>query len=264
MATERNYILKDTALDDETARLALLEEMADPFTIRRLGGLSIAPGSRCLEVGAGRGSIPRWLSERVGPDGHVVAADIDPRFLTSLPDNVEVRTLDIGTDDLEPATYDVVHCRSLLLHLPDPRSALRRMATCLCPGGSLLAEEPDFGLMSFGGHPDGQWSTELNHRIFAALAAAKVGDAYFGRMLPGLVVEAGLELIGTEHHTLVSRAGELPTELHRLSMAGMAQRLVSGGLVSEADLDRLYAMMGAPSTVATTATQVAVWGRRPA
>ena len=34
-----------------------------------------------LEIGAGGGSIARWLAERVGPTGSVLATDIDPRFI---------------------------------------------------------------------------------------------------------------------------------------------------------------------------------------
>ena len=262
MAEEPRYILADNQMDAESVRLALLEEIFDPLTARRHEGLNIAPGSRCLEVGAGRGSIARWLSGRVGPDGRVVAADIDCRYLTGLPDNVEVRTLDIRSEELEATTYDLVHCRGLLLHLPDPMSALRRMTSCLVPGGLLVAEDADYGLLSFGGHLDGQWCTELNHRIFAALAAAKVVDTYFGRALPGLVVDAGLELMGIEHVTLCSRAGEPGTEFHRLTMHGMAPGLIASGLVTEADLARLDAIMRSPCTVATTITQVAVWARR--
>jgi tRNA A58 N-methylase Trm61 len=38
--------------------------------------LGIAEGARCLEVGAGRGSIAAWLCRAVGPAGHVTATDL--------------------------------------------------------------------------------------------------------------------------------------------------------------------------------------------
>jgi hypothetical protein len=37
----------------------------------------VGPGWRCLEVGSGGGSIAAWLCDRVGPDGSVLATDLD-------------------------------------------------------------------------------------------------------------------------------------------------------------------------------------------
>ena len=99
-----------------------------------------------MDVGAGAGSIVRWLSNRVGPTGHVVAADMDTRFLTDLTgDNVEVRRLDITQDELEADTYDLIHARAMLMHLDDPAEVVRRMARALAPGGWLLVEDPISG-----------------------------------------------------------------------------------------------------------------------
>lgn len=61
----------------------------------------------------------------MGPGGHVEAADIDCRHLTGPAGDVDVRALDIRTDTPEPDSYDLVHCRALLMHLPDPRESLR-------------------------------------------------------------------------------------------------------------------------------------------
>ena len=85
------YVLADADHDAERARLDLLEEAHDPITRRRLSTLGVKPGSRCLEVGAGGGSIARWLGEQVTPSGAVVAVDINTRFLVDLPATVEVR-----------------------------------------------------------------------------------------------------------------------------------------------------------------------------
>jgi hypothetical protein len=54
---------------DESRRFQLLEERLDPTTIRRIERLGLVSGARSLEVGAGRGSIARWLCGHVGPGG---------------------------------------------------------------------------------------------------------------------------------------------------------------------------------------------------
>ena len=124
---------------DELVRLRLIEAECDPHTFGYLDAIGVGAGWRCLEVGAGAGSVVRWLSGRVGPKGQVVAVDIDPRFLGDLVEpNVEVRRCDITDDDVEPASYDLVHSRLLLMHLGDPvascaawlRPAPRRLAGC--------------------------------------------------------------------------------------------------------------------------------------
>ena len=139
MNVENPYVLTGVDPATEEGRLALLERRFDAGTVRRLGDLGVRSGWRCLEVGAGHGSIARWLSEKVGRDGSVIAADIDTRFLTGLPDNVDVRALDIR--DLEPEPdFDLVHCRALLMHLRDPADAIARIVAALRPGGVLLAE----------------------------------------------------------------------------------------------------------------------------
>src|ERR1700758_2008586 len=67
---------REEAEDD---RLSLLERLLDPISRRRRD--KVRPGWRCLEVGAGRGSMAVWLAEQVGPSGQVVANDLE---LTSL------------------------------------------------------------------------------------------------------------------------------------------------------------------------------------
>jgi tRNA A58 N-methylase Trm61 len=76
----------------ERRRLARMEEAFDPNTVRHLEALGVPDGGRCLEVGAGAGSIARWFSHKVGPKGRVVATDVEIDFLSHLNEpNLEVR-----------------------------------------------------------------------------------------------------------------------------------------------------------------------------
>ena len=129
----------------EDGRLRLLERIFDPLSRRRRE--LVRPGWRCLEVGAGRGSMAVWLAERVGESGRVVATDIDVTYLQRLDlANLEVRQhniLDDPLDALGPGSFDLVASRLMLFWLPGKQqSAIRRMAECLRPGGWLVAEEP--------------------------------------------------------------------------------------------------------------------------
>src|SRR5262249_7966590 len=59
----------------EGDRFSALEKLFDAGTIQLVHERGVAEGWHCLEVGAGRGSIAAWLSERVGPTGRVIATD---------------------------------------------------------------------------------------------------------------------------------------------------------------------------------------------
>ena len=69
---------------EERDRLASIERMLDPITVHRLESIGIKDGWRCLEVGAGGGSIAEWLCDKVGPHGSVVATDLQTKFLEAL------------------------------------------------------------------------------------------------------------------------------------------------------------------------------------
>src|SRR5262249_18498056 len=141
---EQQYLLSHTADAAERERLALWEHIEDACSQRHLAALGIQQGWRCLEVGAGHGSIVCWLAEQVGPQGRVVATDINPRFLTARQwPNVEVRQHDIRSDPLEAGRYDLAHCRAVLAHMPDPQLVVGRMVEALRSGGWLLIDEAD-------------------------------------------------------------------------------------------------------------------------
>ncbi|MGI5457259.1 class I SAM-dependent methyltransferase [Streptomyces sp. CA-249302] len=63
----------DQSWKDEHARLRALEDVYDGQSRHRLAELGVAEGWQCLEVGCGAGSIARWLAQRVGTGGRVLA-----------------------------------------------------------------------------------------------------------------------------------------------------------------------------------------------
>jgi ubiquinone/menaquinone biosynthesis C-methylase UbiE len=133
-----NYIFENVG-QQASLRFTSLETLYDLWTIRHLEVTGIATGWRCWEVGGGGGSIAVWLGERCGPTGHVLVTDIDPRFLAVLAtldhSPIEIQRHDIGTDPLPAQTFDLIHARLVLIHVPAREQALQRMVTALKPGG---------------------------------------------------------------------------------------------------------------------------------
>jgi SAM-dependent methyltransferase len=262
MTDENRYVMATVDATTEAGRLGLLEQRFDPGTIRRLDQLGVSSGWRCLEVGAGHGSIVRWLADRVGAGGSVVAADIDPRFLTGLPDNVEVRTFDVREDQIE-GVFDVVHCRALLMHLPDPAGAVARMVGALRPGGILLAEEGDYGLLHFAGHPDEQAVNAANERFHRAMGEAGIMDSYFGHKLPAILLAHGLELQLTEIETMIGQRGELEYEWTRATWLAAGPKLLAGGVIDEATWNACEGFFSSGGDVLIGVSLVAAGGRKP-
>ena len=136
-----------TTADDrlELTRLQAIEQEFDPASRRRLYATGLTTGWRCLEVGPGAGSLMQWMGEKVGASGQVVALDLSTKFLPARrPEQVEVQQGDIRTAALPQGSFDLVHARYVLVHLPDYEVALSRMLAALKPGGWIVLEEPDF------------------------------------------------------------------------------------------------------------------------
>jgi SAM-dependent methyltransferase len=264
--TENRYLAKDSPDAFERERLALLTQFADPITTRRLTDLGVGPGWRCLDVGAGNGSVARWLAERVGPEGRVVATDLDPRFLGGHGlAYLEVRRHNILEDELEAAHYDLVHCRALLMHLPDPVRALRRLVDAVRPGGWLLVEE--VGSASFGsadpGHSRAAGFDRSSRALLAAVKASGPMDFDFGRRLPALFERLGARDLGHEGVTLTARGGDPMARFIHMTDELLRERFVAAGALTDADFDELGRTCDDGSFWFVGFTLFGAWGRRP-
>jgi 2-polyprenyl-3-methyl-5-hydroxy-6-metoxy-1,4-benzoquinol methylase len=262
----RRYFAKDSPDAFERERLALLTEVADPITTRRLSRLGVGPGWHCLEVGAGDGSVARWLASRVAPEGRVVATDLDTRFLArhGCP-TLEVRTHDLLADDLEEARYDLVHCRFVLMHVHDPVRALRRLAAAVRRGGWLLVEEMDtaaFGAAD-AAHPCAAGFDRRMRAMLAALRTTSTMDLDFGRRLPALVEEQGLQELGHDATTFTGRGGSPLARNRQMTLQLLRGRLVAAGVLTESDFDDLHQALEDPSFWFVGFTSFGAWGRAP-
>jgi SAM-dependent methyltransferase len=252
--------------ETEHRRLEFLERRYDPLTFDRLATLDPRPGGRCLEVGAGAGSVARWLAGRVGPHGRVVATDLDPRFLAGLDlPNVEVRRHDILTDALEDASFDLVHCRALLCHLPEPEVALTRMTAALAPGGWLLVEDADFVTLKAAStdHTLAPTWDGVRERVMGFLGSAAIFNTRLGQSLPTLVAGLGLEFCAHDGLVRIRAGGSPAAEFFRRSVLPFRDRLVEERIVSEEEFALLLDATLDPSFAYYDAMSVAAWGRRP-
>jgi SAM-dependent methyltransferase len=223
-------------------------------------------GARCLEVGAGAGSVARWLAVQVQPAGQVVATDTNPRFLTEAEEaGVEVRRHDILADPLEPGGYDLAHCRALLFHLPDPRQAVAKMAAAVRTGGWLLIEDADYVSLVAAdpAHPRAARFDQTVGALSAFFAASAVVNPFVGRRLPSLIRAVGLAEPGSEAIVCHRQGGTGEAELLRRSLERMHPIILRNGVASQNELDAVSAATADPSFSFLDALSVAAWGRVP-
>src|SRR6266516_299875 len=137
------YLLDNQQAEAGT-RFDALSMIFNPSTFRHISDLGIEQGRRCWEVGAGGSSVSRWLAERVGLRGRVLATDIDVSWTQEAAGSViEVRRHDVARDEPPTETFDLVHARLVLVHVVDRDRALRSMIKVLRPGGWLFLEDAD-------------------------------------------------------------------------------------------------------------------------
>jgi SAM-dependent methyltransferase len=243
---EEQYLFSDAKDKEELDRLTLQASFFDPVTTRHLDTIGVVEGWKCLEVGAGTGSIAQWLSSRVGPTGRVVATDIDLRFLgrVSAP-NLELRRHDILKDNLEKDEYDLVHCRKMLHHLREPEKAVTRMADTVRPGGWLLLEEDDHGsrLSLDVANPSLATIVAACRAQFDFLRKSGLVDFFFGRRVRGLVEQLGYVDIGHEGWTCMARGGDPMALVDSATVPILAKPMIDAGLLTREGAEtfqRLY------------------------
>lgn len=253
------YVLSH-GLHGERQRLQLMSELLDGMEHLHIQRLGLRRGWRCLEIGCGNGSVARWLAGQVGPEGRVVATDIDTSYLSGLGgDNLKVRRLNVLTDAVEENSYDFVLARAVLHHLSDPQLALRRMAAALKPGGAMLSIEPDVLPISVA-QPDkvrAFWDGWLQWSIEAGI------HYFIGRDVPGWLDGLGMEGVTAEGHTAIFNGGSPWATYIVETMQELRPRLLESGHVTEAMLAALKERYGDPHYWTSAINFVAASGRKP-
>jgi SAM-dependent methyltransferase len=250
--------LWDNAMLEGRRRLALLEHSLDASTFRRLEAIAVQPGWRCLDLGAGGGTVCDWLCKRVGPAGRVYAVDLDARFVRALDHaNLEVREENIVDSALPAGTFDLVHTRWTLMHIAQREEVLRVLVGLLKPGGILFLEEPDAHSILTLGPPD--WR-DLVARMFEVIS--KHGShPEWGREVPSLVTALGLRDIRAEAEYPYFHGGSELAEFWKRSCSRVRDGLAAAGVdVSPwdpglAQLDDPTRLFVAPMTVAVIAVK---------
>jgi ubiquinone/menaquinone biosynthesis C-methylase UbiE len=171
--------------------------------------LELEPGIRIVDLGCGTGEFTRQLARLVSGRCRILGVDSRTVSLKTavletrkakLSAQISYKKGDVSNIPLEDAFADLTCCRSVLMHLRDPLSAVIEMARVTKPGGIVAALEP--GLMNSFYDPEDEIFMELDQRMAAESrkGARKLTgkDFAIGERLPGIFQKAGLEQIRVE------------------------------------------------------------------
>jgi SAM-dependent methyltransferase len=246
-------------------RLAALSAVFDQWTFQHLRGIGLGPGWHVWEVGAGGTAVPDWLADQVGPRGDVLATDLDPTWFTAsgARPNLLVRRHDVGLDPAPDGTFDLVHARLVLVHVPQRDRALATMVSVLRPGGWLVVEEADPSLQPLtcleGLGPAEQLANRLKD-AFRQLMAERGVDLAYGRTLPRRLRQAGMTEVCADAYFPV--AGPACRELEEATIAQIRSRLTAARLATEHEIEQHLGNLSAGLVDAATSPMITAWGRR--
>ena len=114
-----------------------------------LDRVGIRPGEHVLELGPGPGTFTVDAARRVGPEGRIIAVDIQPEMIAQVDrrvreaglTNVETHVAGAYTLPLDDASVDRAFLVTVLPEIPDQGRALAELHRVLKPGGVLSITE---------------------------------------------------------------------------------------------------------------------------
>ena len=231
--------------DAAVNRLRILHNIYGPDARELLLRAGIQPGMSVADLGCGTGMVTQLLAELVGPAGDVTGVDFSAAQIeqarTLVPSEltnvhfVEASATDTG---LPRETFDLVYCRFLFIHLPDPEAALREMRALLKPGGILVCEDGD--LTSASSEPASSLQEFSN--LFGALGPKWGVDYTLGRRLFHLVQAVDFLQVEITFNQPVFAQGE-NKRLLELSVAEAGPSFVAAGLITKEQLAETVAEM---------------------
>lgn len=168
----------------------------------------LADVTRALDVGCGEGHWGLRLMGLLPANARFVGVDHEGAFLDAararaskrgLGERAEFCVGSVNELPFEDASFDLVTCQTVLIHVGDAKRALREMKRVLVPGGIVVASEPNNlvnVLAEATAEPEPPFEETLRVlRFQKALHRGKIalgqGDTSIGELLPGYFAELG-------------------------------------------------------------------------
>lgn len=269
MSASQRYLLGDSPA--EIRHLVEQAEVYAPEARALFDAVGVRAGSAVIDVGCGVMGVLHVLAERAGAGGRVVGLDRAPRMVEAgrrlaadrgLP--VEFIEADAAATGLPDGSFDLVHARTLLLNVSNPREILTEMVRIARPGGVVAVQEPDAAA----------WTCDPPHPAWDILRAGvltayrRTGkDFNIGRRVARLLRDTGIDDVSVRPTARVTHVGEY-YQTFLLTVAGLVRDvIVAAGDLTADEFDSyaaaLQAHLHAPGTLTCQPLMWQAWGRVP-
>lgn len=255
--------------NEQQGSLGMLDNLAavlDPKTIALLDPL-VPKGGCCLELGAGTGSIAGWMADRVGPDGVVVATDINPANIREEVRQrraVRVLTHDARTEPFPAGPFDVIHSRCFWAHLAERDLRVPALVSSLAPGGWLAIEDwggPSIARVLFSPHAHTASLFDSYQRALTAMFKEAGNDPSWVTRIHQVLTLAGLIDVRTTVQSRQWRGGSPGCALP-ISVSRQAEEKLVGHGISAGELEELRRHLRDPAVVVLGNPTYSVIARR--
>jgi ubiquinone/menaquinone biosynthesis C-methylase UbiE len=257
---------------EETDRLRRQADELRPESAQLLDRVGIGPGWSAVDLGCGPRGILELLSERVAPGGRVVGVDADTAHTALAQRLVEDRRLpsveivvgDARDTGLPPDSFDLVHCRTLLVNVPEPEAVVAEMVRVARPGRVVATMEPDTEYSIC--YPPSPAFDRIGE-IFRLTASRNGADPWIGRRVPELFRDAGLVDVEAEASPQIYPLGHSRRTLRLELVRSVRPKAVEMGLATGEELDELdraaRSHLDNPRTFVMFGFLMLTWGRKP-
>ena len=195
----------------------------------------VGPGQVVVDFGCGPGHLAIELARRVGPEGRIIALDVNREFLertraraerAGLADRVTTELLEKERLPLTDSAVDRVVCKNVLEYVPDPATTVAEFRRVLRPGGIAHVSDSDWGALIVE-----PLAPERVERIMSAAGVA-FRTPRIGRSLYGLFRAAGFQDVSVQVLTSVDTLGRM-----RPVISNLATYARASGRADESELE---------------------------
>ena len=217
----------------DATRAQLLERAREDPT-EFFAPVALSPGLNVLDVGCGTGDLLRLLSPLVTP-GRAVGIDLSETMINEARSRSESGSAnlvfeqgDVLALQFEDGAFDRVMASQVLIHVPDPWSALAEMCRVLATGGLISITEMDWGTVVVESS-----HRELSRR-FTQLTCEGLRNGLIARELPGRLRELGFQHVMIHPEVRIDQALD---SFHRWFIVPSLSHFIRIGAVSQAEAD---------------------------